>query len=75
MAAETALLAQAAAPAWGALIEQLGRLVEAAEDAQALQRALVDAYGGLDTAELTRLMAAAYALAELKGLADVAAGH
>jgi len=32
-----------------------------------------DVYGGLDTAELVKLMGAAFALAELKGMAAVQA--
>ena len=46
-------------------------MVDAAEDLGELQTALLDAYGDLNTAELTRLMAAAFALAELKGMAAV----
>ena len=50
-------------------------LVDSAPDLASLQSALLAAYGGLDTDRLTRLMAAAFALAELKGLADVAEGQ
>lgn len=69
--ADTATLQAAAGPHWAALVDQVGALVEAAPDLAQLQRSLTDAYGGLDTAELTRLMGAAFALAELKGLAAV----
>lgn len=74
VAAETAALAAAAQPEWDAVLGALRRLVAAAADADALQRALLDAYGGLDTADLTRIMAAAFALAELKGMAEAGSG-
>ncbi len=67
-ALEQDALAAAAAPAWGSMVDQVGALVQAAPDLSTLQRRLTDAYGGLDTAELVRLMGAAFALAELKGM-------
>jgi phage gp29-like protein len=51
------------------MIDELQALVEAAPDLATLQRRLTDAYGGLDTDELVRIMSAALALAELKGMA------
>lgn len=54
-----------------ALINNLHALVEKATSLESLQAALVAAYGDLDTQDLTHLMAAAFALAELKGMADV----
>lgn len=71
-AEHTDTLAGAAAPAWAALIDQLQAIVGAAPDLVTLQRRLVDAYGGLDAAELAKLMAAAFALAQLEGMAAVA---
>jgi phage gp29-like protein len=68
-AAELEALSAAAAPAWDALVGQLQDLVEAAPDLATLQRTLADAYGGLDTGDLVKLMAAAFALAEIKGIA------
>ena len=68
-AAEQDALAAAAAPAWGTLVDQVGALVAAAPDLASLQRTLTNAYGGLDTGRLTQLMTAAFALAELKGIA------
>jgi phage gp29-like protein len=62
-------LATAAAPHFASLVGQVQALVDAAPDLATLQRTLADAYGGLDTAQLTKLMAAAFALAELKGMA------
>ncbi|MCU0963554.1 MAG: DUF935 domain-containing protein [Burkholderiaceae bacterium] len=68
-AAEQAALAAAAAPSWQAMMDELAAVVEAAPDLATLQRRLTDAYGGLDTDELVRIMSAALALAELKGMA------
>jgi phage gp29-like protein len=69
-AAEQAALAAAGATGWAGLVDQVGALVAAAPDLATLQRTLTDAYGGLDTDQLTQLMTAAFALAELKGMAD-----
>lgn len=70
-AADADRLAGAAQPLVDDLIAGVSQLVDAAEDLGELQTALLDAYGDLDTGELTRLMAAAFALAELKGMAAV----
>ena len=56
---------------WGAMVEQVQALVERAGSLAELQRALTEAYGGLDSDQLVRVMAAALALAELRGMADV----
>ena len=66
-------LAGAARPGVDDLIEGVRAMVDAAEDLSSLQTALLDAYGDLDTGELTRVMAAAFALAELKGMDAVTA--
>ena len=71
LAADAARLASAAQPLVDDLIGGVTQMVDAAEDLQGLQDALLAAYGDLDTGELTRLMAAAFALAELKGMAAV----
>ncbi|MBL8351209.1 MAG: DUF935 family protein [Burkholderiaceae bacterium] len=68
-AAEQDALASGAAPAWGRMLDQIAALVDQADDLAALQRALVDAFGSLGDDELVKLMAAAFALAELKGMA------
>jgi phage gp29-like protein len=68
-AAEQDALAGAAEPAWEAMLDTLRATVQAAPDLAAIERELALAYGGLDTAQLVRLMEAAYALAELKGMA------
>lgn len=56
--------------AWGRMLATLQTLVNESDSLAALQQAMLDAYGGLDSAELVRLMSAAMALAELKGMAD-----
>jgi phage gp29-like protein len=53
------------------MVEQVQALVERAGSLAELQRALTEAYGGLDSDQLVRVMAAALALAELRGMADV----
>lgn len=68
-------LASAADAPMGELIASIGDLVAAAPDLPSLQTALLKAYGGLDTDRLVHLMAAAGALAELRGMADVVDGH
>jgi phage gp29-like protein len=67
-------LASAAQPAMDNLIADVGKMVDGTADLASLQTALLSAYGGLDTEQLTNIMAAAFALAELKGMADVADG-
>ena len=57
-------------PAWQRMLATLQTLVNESDSPAALQQAILDAYGGLDSAELVRMMAAAMALAELKGMAD-----
>ena len=66
--AQTDALVAASAPQWAAMVDQLQALVDQAQTPQALQRAMVQAYGALDSGELVKLMAAAMALAELKGM-------
>lgn len=55
----------------GELIASIGDMVAAARDLPSLQRTLLAAYGNLDTGRLTEIMAAAFALAELMGMASV----
>lgn len=69
-AADAAALAVHSAPSWAGMVAKLQTMVDASESLDALQQDLVDAYGGLDSAELVKLIAAAMALAELKGMAD-----
>ena len=65
---ETDALVTASAPAWNAIADQLQAQIEQADSLAQVQQALVQSWGHLDSTELTKLMAAAYALAELKGL-------
>lgn len=64
-------LASAAAPAWSSVIDSVKALVDQAADLTALQRDLVAAFGGQPQDEVVKLMAAAFALAELKGMSAV----
>ncbi|GAB4209341.1 MAG: hypothetical protein Fur0019_16070 [Tibeticola sp.] len=79
LAGDVAALERAAAPQWAALVGKLQALVESASSLEQLQRALISAWGDLDSTELVRLMAAAMALAELKGMdavrAETGSGH
>lgn len=70
---DTDLLMASSAGAWDELLADISAVVENAADLESLQQALVDAYGGLPTEQLRRLMAAAFALADIKGLASVVA--
>ena len=71
-APDQAVLAGAAAPAWANMVDQVRALVDQAPDLATLQDRMVQAYGSLPTDELVKLMAAAFALAELKGMAAAA---
>ena len=65
---ETNTLMSASAPLWGPMVDQLQALVDRASSLTQLQQTLAQAYGDLDSSELVKLMAAAMALAELKGI-------
>ncbi len=69
LASDLATLTTAAAPAWATLVDKVQAVVMQAGSLADAQQALLAAYGHLPTDELTRLMAAAFALAELKGMA------
>ena len=73
LASDTDTLVSASAPLWDGLVTQLQTLVDQAPSLAALQQTLTQAYGGLDSADLVKLMAAALALAELKGMDDARA--
>jgi phage gp29-like protein len=66
--AQTDQLMSASAPAFRGMADQLQKLVSKAKNTAELQRTIADAYGDLDGSELVKLMAAAMALAELKGI-------
>lgn len=74
LAFETAQLDDATAQPWQQVLAGVGALVQAAPDLATLQRGLTDAYGSLNTKALVQVMQAAFALAELKGMAAVQFG-
>ena len=69
--AETDALMAEATPQWASMAETLQVLVDQASTLPELQQSMVQAFGDLDSTELVKLMAAAMALAELKGMDDV----
>lgn len=68
---EDELLEEALLDDWEDIIYQISQVVETAENLESLQRDLVQAYGGLESARMTQIMAAAFALAQLKGMSAV----
>lgn len=66
--AETDAMMQSSAPEWTAMVDKLQALVDGAQDITQLQQVITQAYGDLDSEQLVKLMAAAMALAELKGM-------
>ena len=68
-------LAGATAATWDTMIASVKSMVDQATDLTALQRAMVAAFGGKPQDELVKLMTAALALAELKGMSDVQDGR
>jgi len=73
-AADTAALTAAGAPALAGIVDRLQRLVADAPDMATLQDQLTAAYADLPTDDLVKVMGAAFALAQLKGMADAAEG-
>jgi phage gp29-like protein len=69
-ATEEGVLAVAAAESWGEMISAVKSAVDDSADLTELQNKLTAAYGALPTDNLVRIMAAGFALAELKGMAD-----
>lgn len=57
-----------AAPAWSKVVDSIQELVDKAVSMEDVRAAIVGSYGSLDMRDLTRLLAAAFALAELKGM-------
>ena len=72
--AQTEALVSSAAPAFSGMADQLQKLVSKAKSTAELQRTITDAYGDLDGSELVKLMAAAMALAQLKGIEAARSG-
>lgn len=69
-----AQLASAANPVWASQIGQVGAMVANATSLASLQDDMVAAFGGAPQETMVQLMAAAFALAELKGLSDAQGG-
>jgi phage gp29-like protein len=74
-AEETDQLAAATAGTWAEMIKTIQTMVDQASDLTALQRDLVAAFGHQPQEALVQVMAAALALAELKGMVDVQEGR
>lgn len=68
-------LAATAAPVWQDTIGRIQSLVDQATDLAALQRDMVAVFGGAAPKSLVKLMATAFALAELKGMSDAQGGQ
>jgi phage gp29-like protein len=64
---QAATLAQAVAPAWEAVLDQVEAIVQRAESLEDLRRQLMEAYGELSQAQLGEVMAMAFAAADLAG--------
>ncbi|MDP3652457.1 MAG: DUF935 family protein [Rhodoferax sp.] len=67
---QTDALMQYGRPVWDGIAAQLQAMVDSADSLAQLQKDLAQAYGGLESDQLVKLMAAAFALAELKGMDD-----
>jgi phage gp29-like protein len=67
-----AQLAVEAAPHWDAMLVQLRSMVQNAASLKSLRDDLLASFGDLPSDELVNVMAAGFALAELKGISDVA---
>jgi phage gp29-like protein len=72
---DVAALSSAAAPTWSTMLAAIERVVNEADSLEALQAQLVEQFGGSPQDQLVKLMGAAFALAELKGMADVQDGR
>lgn len=74
VAAQTDALAQAGNQAVGAMVAKIQALVDQASSMPELQQAMLVAYGNLGADELAKVMAAAFALAELQGMDSAEGG-
>lgn len=68
LAGDTDELASAADPAFNAIIDDIGKMIDGAADLATLQADLIAKYGGFSSDRLRNIMAAAFALAQLKGM-------
>ena len=73
VAAPTLALSQAGDKTVGAMVANIQTLVDQASTMADLQQAVLDAYGSLGGDNLVKVMAAAFALAELQGMDDASA--
>lgn len=67
-------LSREAAPAWNSLLTSVKTIVDKAASLEGLRDDLLASFSDLDAADLTKVMAVAFATAELAGLDDVASG-
>lgn len=74
VSAMTDQLATEAGGAFKTMIDQITALVDQADSLEALSAKLLDGYGGLDSDELSNVMALGFAAAELAGRFDVSEG-
>lgn len=68
------LLSREAAPSWNGLLDSVKAIVDKATSLEGLRDDLLASFADLDTADLTKVMAVAFATAELAGMDDVASG-
>jgi phage gp29-like protein len=73
--AQTDLLANAAGPAIKSWVDTIRAKVEAADSLETLRDDLLNSYAELDSTELTKVMALAFAAADLSGQYDVSKGQ
>lgn len=69
--AEEEQLSTATARHWEDMLATVKHILDESADFAEAQQRLAEAYGGLPTEELVRVMAAGFALAELKGMAGI----
>ena len=68
-------LSREAAPAWGALLSEIQLIVKNATSLEGLRDDLLASFADLNTADLAKVMALAFATAELAGMDDVNNGN
>jgi len=67
----TDAMSEQTAPALANLIEQVRAMVDQADSLESLRDALLSGYGALDSAELARVMALGFSVADLAGRFDI----
>jgi len=71
---QTDLLMEATKPSLDFMIGSIQALVNRSDSFLQVQQELVKAYASLDSSDLEKIMTAAFALAELKGMVDAQSG-